>query len=174
MWDNVISGLIGGVVGAAAGAWFTVVFTRYASRRQVALQLLERYTSPEFFIARSETWRIVRAWEAGDRSCIWFFVRDPSRPYNPDAVPKCGNGMTPHQNLSWLLHFFASVQLHYQAKLVQRRLLKTLFEPHYDWYREFFRELRDEYQKHAQSDQPQPAWITALPKLEAVFERDKR
>jgi hypothetical protein len=103
-----VVGVIGGLIGAVLGAWCAVWFPRSANRRQATLQLLERYTSPEFFVARSEAWRIRRTWENGDRSCVWFFISDPNHPYDPDAVAKCSNGLTPHQNLSWLLHFFAS------------------------------------------------------------------
>jgi hypothetical protein len=133
-----VVGVIGGLIGAVLGAWCAVWFPRSANRRQATLQLLERYTSPEFFVARSEAWRIRRAWENGDRSCVWFFISDPNHPYDPDAVAKCSNGLTPHQNLSWLLHFFASAQLYYEAGLVDRPLLKSMFEPHYDWYKQFF------------------------------------
>jgi hypothetical protein len=40
-----VVGLIGGVLGAMIGAWCAVAFPRKASRRQLALQLFERYTS---------------------------------------------------------------------------------------------------------------------------------
>jgi hypothetical protein len=166
---TIVVGVIGGLIGAVLGAWCAVWFPRSANRRQATLQLLERYTSPEFFVARSEAWRIRRTWENGDRSCVWFFISDPNHPYDPDVVAKCSNGLTPHQNLSWLLHFFASAQLYYEAGLVDRLLLKSMFEPHYDWYKQFFREFCDEYQKQAPSGQPQPTWLTGLPKLEAVF-----
>jgi hypothetical protein len=162
-------GLVGGLIGAVLGAWCAVAFPRSASRRQAALQLLDRYTSPEFFVARSETWRIRHAWASGDRSCIQFFVRNPNRPNDPDTEAKCSNGLTPHQNLSWLLHFFTSVLLHHEAGLVDARMLKVLFEPHYHWYEQFFHEFCDEYRLQAQPGQPEPAWLAALPKLERVF-----
>jgi hypothetical protein len=163
-------GIIGGIVGAVLGAWCAVAFPRIASRRQAALQLLDRYTSPEFFVARAETWRIRYAWPT-DRSCVDFFIRSPDRPHHPDTETRCSNGLTPHQNLSWLLHFFTSVQLHYQAGLVDARMVKVLFEPHYHWYEQFFHEFCEEYRSKSSPGQPEPAWLSALPKLEELFHK---
>lgn len=125
-----LMGLIGGLVGAVLGAWCAVAFPRAASRRQVALQLLERYTSPDFFIARAETWKIRHAWAHGDRSCLAFFIRTDETFNSPDAESRCANGLTPHQNLSWLLHFFVSVQAYQEAGLLDARLAATLLAPH--------------------------------------------
>lgn len=172
--DPLIPALIsatGGMIGGGLmGALITYRLNRAATRRQVAVQLLEKYASPEGFVARMETWRIRHAWSQGDRSCVAFFIRTDERFNSPDREARCANGLTPHQNLSWLLHFYVSVQSYYEAGLVDGKLVATLLAPHYYWYLQFFREFCDEYRKQAPPNPFEPSWLKSLPKLEALFQ----
>jgi hypothetical protein len=167
--------LVSGVVGAMVGGYCAAWFAKRAARRQVTFQLLERYTSPEFHIARHETWRIRRAWNKGDRSCVHFFTPGKGTDNDPEAEAACGNGLTSYQNLSWLLHFFSSLTLYHEAGLADAVALKQLFEPHYYWYQEFIHEFIEEYRKQmGKTTAPQPVWLWALPKLEGMFRGQRR
>jgi hypothetical protein len=154
------------LLGAFIGAYLTHVLPKRDNRRRVALDLLHQYTSPDFFAARAETWTVIREWKAGDRSCVDYFVRQPSESHAAHDAVKGANGLTPHQNLSWVLHFFTSLYHHYDAKLVDGNLLRTLFQPHYQWYEGFFHEFFEEYLKRAADNEPKPAWLSALLNLE--------
>ena len=172
MGGDALVGLIGVLLGAVIGAWFTVRLPKAAAGRQVALQLMDQYISPEFSAVRGETWKIRYVWEKVDHSCLQFFVRRGFT-NEPDTDRKCSNGLTPHQNLSRLLHFFAALSLYQEAGLVDARLLKILFEPHYQWYKWFFHEFMDEYRKEMppHPSQADPVWLKALPQLEDMFAR---
>jgi hypothetical protein len=61
------------------------------------------------------------------------------------------------------------VHLYVEAGLVDGRTIAILFESHYRWYEPFFHEFLAEYQAQLRPEQPQPAWLTALPRLEGVF-----
>jgi hypothetical protein len=111
------------------------------------------------------------AWAQGDRSCIQFFVRNPAGVNDPEIEPRCANGFAPHQNLASLLNFFASLSIYHTAGLLDGHLLKVLFDPYYAWYRGFFAESLAEYHlQSAVAADPQPAWVTELPKLEAILQ----
>jgi hypothetical protein len=168
----VISAAGGMIGGGLMGALVTYILSRRASRRQLAIQLHERYASPEGLVARMETSRIRNAWSEGDRSCITFFIRTSPKFNSPDAEAKCSNGLTPHQNLSWVLHFYVSLQRYCEAGLVDAKLAAELLALHYESYRQFFREFCEEYRKQAPRTLPklEPSWIRSLPKLESLFE----
>jgi len=153
----------------AYGAFFHEEVVSTGQRKQLTVGLLEKFTSPEANIARAETWRIRHRWFQGDRSCVKFFVQTSEQVNSPDEEPRCANGLTPHQNLSWLLHFYVSVQSYDEAGLLDSKLAATLLAPHYQWYRKFFQEFCEEYRKQASLHEVDPAWLEGLPKLEAIF-----
>jgi hypothetical protein len=156
-------GLIGGIVGAILGAWCAVSFSRAASRRQTALNLLERYNSPDFFIARAETWKLIRDWKSGDHSLIDFFLNPNEKSGDFEIGEKCGNGLTTHQNLSWLLHFYANLARYCEAGLADKKLLRRLFRFNYTYYQAFVDEFIAEYKSRSQGyDSPQPPWVDGL------------
>ena len=158
----------------AYGTFFREESVSVGQRRQLTVSLLEKFTSPEAYIMRAETWRIRKNWlEEGDRSCMKYFVRSKDQVNSPDEEGRCANGLTPHQNLSWLLHFYVSVQSYHEAGLLDGKLAATLLASHYEWYRKFFQEFCQEYRTRVPpSDEPQvePAWVESLPKLEAIFQ----
>jgi hypothetical protein len=131
---------------------------------------MDQYISFEFAAVRAETWKLRYAWEHADYSCVQFFVRSGFS-NKPDTEQKCPTGLTPHQNLSRLLHFFPSLSLYHEAGLVDARLLRVLFEPHYQWYIWFFHEFVDEHRKEmpAEAGRPEPVWLKDLPRLEKMF-----
>ncbi|HZO93113.1 MAG TPA: hypothetical protein VFB22_05040 [Candidatus Baltobacteraceae bacterium] len=164
--------LAAAVVGGVLTGWATYAFPMAANRRQVALQLLQQYTSVEFAILRHETWRISYDWAQGDRSCVEFFLRRGFT-HDPATISvTAANGLTSHQSLSMLLHFFSALSVYYDSNLVDARLLKMLFEPHYRWYKQFFHEFMGEYveRRRDQGEEDiEPVWLTALPRLESIF-----
>lgn len=101
----------------AYGTFFREETVSAGQRKQLTVGLLEKFTSMEAMAARAETWRIRGKWFQGDRSCVKFFVQTDEQVNSPDEEPKCANGLTPHQNLSWLLHFYVSVQSYDEAGL---------------------------------------------------------
>lgn len=119
----------------------------------------------DFWIARAQTWQVLAAWRQGDRSIVGFFVSE--MPPQPEDV--AANGLTPHQNLSWLLHFYVAVESSVRAGLVDEQFITDLLQPHYQFYEEFFSEFRAEYRIHMPADRREPSWLTALPRLERVF-----
>jgi len=159
----------------AYGAFFREEIVSAEQRRQLTIGLLEKFISPEFWAARAETWRIRYEWSQGDRSLVKFFVRTDERVNVPNEEPKCANGLTPHQNLSWLLNFYVCVQSYHEAGLLDGSLAATLLGSHYEWNRKFFHEFCEEYRRQASATgvEFKPAWLEALPKLENTFKSSK-
>ncbi|HLJ45474.1 MAG TPA: hypothetical protein VKU01_05680 [Bryobacteraceae bacterium] len=153
----------------AYGAFFREESVSAGQRQQLTVGLLEKFTSAEANIARAETWRIRHKWFQGDKSCVKFFVQTDELVNSPDEEARCANGLTPHQNLSWLLHFYVSVQAYEEAGLLDGKLAATLLAPHYQWYRRFFQEFCEEYRKQKSAPEVEPAWLNSLPKLETIF-----
>ena len=158
----------------AYGTFFREESVSVGQRRQLTVGLLEKFTSPEAYIMRAETWRIRKKWlEENDRSCMKYFVHTKDQINSPDEEGRCANGLTPHQNLSWLLHFYVSVQSYHEAGLLDGKLAATLLASHYEWYRKFFQEFCQEYRTLAPSSiepEAEPAWLGSLPKLETIFD----
>jgi hypothetical protein len=67
------------------------------------------------------------------------------------------------------------VQSYNEGGLVDGKLVSTLLAPHYEWYRQFFREFCDEYRKQSATQVPpnqiKPSWLKSLPQLEALFQK---
>jgi len=152
----------------AYGTFFNQEIASAGQRQQLTLGLLDRFTSSEAHIARAEAWRLRNKWFQGDRSILRFFVEIDDQVTLPDEEP-AGNGLTPHQCLSWLLHFYVSVQSYDEAGLLDGKLAAALFEPHYEWYRKFFQQFCEEYRKQKSAPKVEPAWLKSLPKLETLF-----
>ena len=172
-WESVAAELllvfVLGLEGIIAyGAFFREEIVSAGQRQHLTVGLLEKFTSAETYIARAETWRIRDRWFQGDRSCIKFFLQTDEQVKAANDEPKCANGLTPHQNLSQLLHFYVSVQSYDEAGLLDRKLAANLLAPHYEFYRRFFQEFCEEYRKQ-KSGQIKHAWLESLPKLEAIF-----
>ena len=167
------------LLGAVLGAWFTVEFSQTISRKQITIQLLERYCSIEFSVVRGEVWRIQDQWfNNGERGIVKHFVDYTDKPAASDQEGNahCSNGLTPHQNLSWLLHFYASLCIYYNQGLVKRSLLVALFGPQFAWYRRFYRDFCEEFKReraYANCGQPDPVWLTAWPTLDRLFQKFK-
>jgi len=155
----------------AYGAFFHEETISARQRHQLTIGLLEKFTAPEAFIARAETWRLRRNWSGGDRSCVKYFVLTDGQVNSPDEEGRCVNGLTPHQNLSWLLNFYVSVQSYDEAGLLDRKLATTLLASHYQFYREFFKQFCDEYRRVAVDREVEPPWLESLPRLEALFKK---
>jgi len=155
----------------AYGAFFHEETVTTRQRHQLTITLLEKFIAPEAFIARAETWRIRRNWSGGDRSCVKYFVLTEGQVNSPDEEGRCVNGLTPHQNLSWLLNFYVSVQAYDEAGLLDRKLATILLASHYQFYKEFFRQFCEEYRTLAVDTQVEPPWLDSLPKLEALFKK---
>jgi hypothetical protein len=167
-----VSPLAGVIGGGLMGAVVTHRLNRPTVRRQFAIQLLQTYSSPEGFSARGEAWKLRLKWLRGDRSCLVPFIpADVDGPSDAEE-PKCPNGLTPHQNLSWLLHFYVGVQTACEAELADSGLVASLLGPHYEWYRQFFQELCGEYRRLAPAGAVEPPWLSRLPKLESLFRTD--
>lgn len=69
---------------------------------------MERYISPDFYLARAATWKIREAWDNGDKSIVNFFV-DSTTHADRQQEERTSSGLTVHQNLSWLLHCFGNL-----------------------------------------------------------------
>jgi hypothetical protein len=169
IWPAVISGAIG-IIGTLLGGWASTRFVRAAAKRKAVLELLDTYVSPDFYAVRAVTSEIRSDWIAGDRSIVDYFVTEgitKSEPRGPNGLPR-------HQNLSWLLHFFGSLAIYADEKLVDISLLKHVFEPHYLWYRRFFFEFDCEYRRRARPGWPPPFWQLELPRLDQYFANTPR
>ncbi|BBX52893.1 hypothetical protein GCM10009645_11790 [Mycolicibacterium poriferae] len=164
-WVGFAGGVGGAVIGAVLGALAGVWYARYAGRKQSVLTLLDTYVSPEFFTVRAETSEIKSAWYAGDRTVLDPFISHVSA----TAEPRLSNGMTRHQNLSWLLHFYAGLSVRCEEKLVDRELLKRVFKPHYAWYREFFMAFDEDYVRRMPASWQIPFWMRELRNLDRLF-----
>ncbi|HEY0377211.1 MAG TPA: hypothetical protein VGC87_09660 [Pyrinomonadaceae bacterium] len=168
-------GFIIGLVVAAIGAWCTVYFQRYSLKQQNTLNLSERYNSPDFHVVRAIAWELRDAWGRGDRTIVKYFVFSVAPENAQCQYQRCSNGLWPHQNLSTLLHFYGNLARYYDAGLVNKKLLKVLFEPQYFWYESFIHEFVKEYEVEMQEQQlPAPQWITALSRLEIIFDKHKK
>jgi hypothetical protein len=130
---------------------------------------MDRYTSPEFFVARAETWRIMQRWPTNKEQYVSPFLRRTADQV-PDMEQPSRNGLTLHQNLSWLLHFYATLALYEEAKLVDRRMIKTLFGAHYQWFAEFFEQFCEEFNRQAEPTAQRLAWLVAFPRLRTLFQ----
>ena len=163
-WLALLAALVG-VIAALLGAWAGVTFSRLEGRRKATLGILESYVSPEFFAIRAQTSAIRRSWLSGDRSIVHPFVSSGVTASEPVGA----NGMAAHQNVSWLLHFYATLSIYVDSGLVDKKLLHKLFDPHYLWYREFFVEFCGEYQNQVDPSWPVPMWQIELPRLDTIF-----
>jgi hypothetical protein len=166
--DTVVGGVLA-ISGGVLGAYVAYVLARSSSRRQVTLHLLDRYNSPEFSAVRTETWRISKI--------IWPLDKSPSRKSIVEQfIPGSGvpekqethgpNGLTPHENLSILLHFYESLWECYAQKMANRKMLKTLFKSLYRSYLPFFDEFVAEYRRlNKDSNDAEHVWASALDSL---------
>jgi hypothetical protein len=170
----VIGGLLGSVIGSIVGAWCVTYFPRRALKRQLTINLYERFTSPNFYIVRAEVGILRRAWNQGDHFIINFFLP----PYyvtvlkqNPKYQVKAANGLTLPQNLAYFMSFFSQLVHYHEARLLNTRILEGLFGHQYSYYKDFFHEFLQEYMnrsKEPENEPPRP-WLAALPKLEKIF-----
>ncbi len=158
-------GILLGLIGPTLGAiyWFA---SRSSEKRKTAFRLIEQYNSSEMFVVRAVVWRVRQEWFRGDHSILEFFlVSDEPAPTPTD----CANGLTEDQNLAWFLHFFGNLAQYESTGLVNRKLIRIFFEPHYRTYRQFFSDFSGEFQAQAGADQPRPSWMVGIRHLEEIF-----
>lgn len=78
-------------------------------------------------------------------------------------------GLTEHQAVGALLHFWSRLAALLDAKAVDRRLSKELFAPAYEYNRQFFASLRETIEASIVAGDPRPAWLDHTRTLERLF-----
>lgn len=170
LWDTVIGGVLA-IIGGVAVALVAYFLARSSSRKQVALHLLDRYNSPEFSAVRTETLRISNIIWPSDKSIVEPFI--PGSGGRKEQETQGPNGLTPHENLSILLHFYESLWECYDHKFASSKMLKVLFKSLYRSYLPFFDEFVAEYRRlrglrgldKDSKDDPEHVWASVLDNL---------
>lgn len=78
-------------------------------------------------------------------------------------------GLTEHQAVAALLHFWSRLAALLDSKAVDRRLAKELFAPAYEYNRQFFASLRETIEGSIVHGDPRPAWLDHTRTLERLF-----
>ena len=84
-------------------------------------------------------------------------------------VPIGSAGLSEHQALAALLHFWSRLAGLLEAKAIDPRLAKQFFAPAYQYNKEFFAGLRQRVAKGYLEGDPYPAWLTHTELLERFF-----
>lgn len=166
-------GAIGGGLMSAVVSWLT--YRREKRRR--AFELFDYYAlNPDSRIAWAAVGVLRDAWQDGDETekkkvlseLVTHFVSLPRA--NRSREEACDNRLTPHQNVSVILHFWATVSDQYAHRLVDRRLCRTLLANQYSWNSEFLLAFTTFYQaSDYQKLEKDPTWEAAIPKLYHQF-----
>jgi len=134
------------------------------AQRERILRLFDQFMSPRVSVARHQLWTVSRAWAAGDRGALEYFLLG-AEPVS-DEGPLCQNGLTPYQNLSFMLSFFVSLQMYIEKDLVDQDLARQLFQRFFAWYQRFLSDFVEAYLECRSRDNgPLPFWVVAIPKL---------
>jgi len=79
------------------------------------------------------------------------------------------SGLSEHQALASMLHFWSRVAGLLEAKAIDRGLARQFFTPAYEYNRKFFAELRERVRKGSVEDDSRPAWLEHTELLERFF-----
>jgi hypothetical protein len=164
--------IVGGCAGALA-TWIVFRSTSGRERRRKTCELLDYYA------VNADSRRVWDAvgtlrsgWQDGDdeakrhllESLVTHFVklrRVQRSDENPDH-----NRLTPHTNLSLVLHFWATVSDQYARRLVDRGLCRTMLAHPFSWNAEFLLAFVVFYQNCGYPKFEQaPPWEAAIPRL---------
>jgi hypothetical protein len=91
--------------------------------------------------------------------------------YEHFHAPASMSGLTEHQAVAALLHFWSRVAGLLQAKAVDRHLAREFFAPAYEYNRQFFACLRERVEASLSRSDPRPAWLGHTRALERFFGR---
>jgi hypothetical protein len=83
--------------------------------------------------------------------------------------PVGATGLSEHQAVAALLHFWSRLAGLLDANAVDRRLAKEFFAPAYAYNREFFADLRDTIESSIVPADTRPAWLDHTRTLERFF-----
>jgi hypothetical protein len=84
-------------------------------------------------------------------------------------VPAGVAGLSEHEAVAALLHFWSRLAGLLDAKAVDRRLAREFFAPAYEYNREFFAGLRELVEPSIVRGDPRPAWLDHTRALEKFF-----
>lgn len=165
-----IIGLLGAVVGAILGAILTHKTSKRISketyRNNLTYEIVKYFNSQEFLYILQVLQEIkYTLWkEEKGKKLVNFFipVQDLDRP--EEEVMK--NDLTVHQNLTLYLRFLSQIYWYLKDNSVNKDLIqRIIIHEHYSWYRDFFNDFIEEYERVCKENLINPnrvTWYSAL------------
>lgn len=134
--NELISALIGGVIGSISSAVLTYVFTniqqQHYARVQTTIQMYEKYQSSEMLLARIKAERVL--YENCRRSQPLSYTEIYHETY--------ANHDTNWIYVSQIVHYFEQVAILHQEKFLDERLFRSSIAPYFRfWYNKYFKQI---------------------------------
>jgi hypothetical protein len=166
----IITALIGALIGGLGGVLLRSFVESRRDKKKAAYEFYERFIlDTDFRKVSKNVGAIRRQWQGGDRSMLKHFLVLPEAEIPKESV--CDNGVTPHQNLSLALHFWAAIYTCIKLGLVDEQLLRALMANLWCWNDSFYMVFLAAHNAEPDSrhHSPPPLWVEAVPKLHDFF-----
>lgn len=136
--NELISALIGGVIGSISSAVLTYVFTniqqQHHARVQTTIQMYEKYQNPEMLSARIKAERIFCKNRRQTQLLSYTEI------YHETYANHDENWIY----VSQIVHYFEQVAILHQEKFLDERLFRSSIAKDFRfWYNEYFKQVHD-------------------------------
>ncbi|MBW4444766.1 MAG: hypothetical protein KME10_26950 [Plectolyngbya sp. WJT66-NPBG17] len=131
--NELISALVGGIIGSISSAVLTYVFTniqqQHHARVQTTIQMYEKYQSSEMLLARIKAERV---------------LYENRQQLKPLSYTEIYHETYANHDENWLyvsriVHYFEQIAILHQEKFLEERLFRSSIAPYLRfWYNEYF------------------------------------